>query len=632
MALTTDATELLGAGTARASMEWLRAAESADEYGLRLKFLQEQMGLLRDQQEASSGNLMGGLNFSGGIGGLVSSAMPEELTAALGPIGMIIGLIQNNPLTEFISSLGQAVGGIAQVALGMAAWTIFQDAASWVQNAVTQMFQLNNTMERFQSSWAYQFTPAGQNPLVQGKQIAAGLSEWTLKESLNLPFTRQDMLSSITALSKAGVSADAIKEYMPYIADIAATSVTMTGDPVSLSKAAYAIQGATHGMSRMLRYDLGIDPAELAKYGYTAEQPWMLLPALKQWAIDHNRSSSDATDSGGAAMTFATSTFWGEQSSFIDRLQNLGLEAGGYDNATATTRKGSLFDTLKTDLEHLSSWIDDHQTILQTIGTIFGKTLADTVNAITDAFRGLFNVFSDAGFGQNFLDFIQGIDAWLVNQTTPTITVDKSNGAPTVHHKGGAGGNTTDPTTTQISPMQQVGDTIGKIVTTNVLPALGQAWSALMLIIGPSIPVWQNVATDIVAFFKSFNPTDMAILTAAGMMLSGAIWAVAVGADALVKAAQGSKNILDLWAVSVQWLGRRIRELWQELDTLTGRLNNVAKALNPLQNIGNILHLGGGGGTSQTGGTGAHTDTHAAQTGLAVRAPGGANYAFGRFG
>lgn len=113
----------------------------------------------------------------------------------------------------------------------------------------------------------------------------------------------------------------------------------------------------------MLRYELHINPADLAPYGYVegkggkAGDPASFLPALYKW--------TQAKGYMGAASDIAHQTWWGEWSSFIDRIQNFQLDMGGAG-----------FAQLKTFLNDVSSWLDAHTSQLQGLADLLAGALA----------------------------------------------------------------------------------------------------------------------------------------------------------------------------------------------------------------------------------------------------------------
>lgn len=272
-----------------------------------------------------------------------------------------------NVFSGILGTLGQFAEQIGHVIETMVLWRSLDFVTSMIQEWTSALFDLNNTMERTQTSWEYLFG-TGNNATSQ--QMAQGLADWTKTASYSYPFTRQDMLGAINAAGMATNDPNLIKQYLPDIADIASTRTNFAGQPVTLQQAMYSLSMANEGQSRMLKYDLKINPEDLKKYGWdeNAHDFSNLLQALDKYNKAHNLT--------GAAQTIATTTWFGEWSSFEDRIQNLQLLLGQ-----------GVFENLKGDLNQFTEWWDAHQTQINAIGTWLANDLAGGIRAVSGAAR-----------------------------------------------------------------------------------------------------------------------------------------------------------------------------------------------------------------------------------------------------
>lgn len=393
-----DAQKLGGDATATQAKAYLDAATSLDDYKARLEALSAQMDYARASQDEMSSSA-GGMSFS-------LSGVTSALEDAAGPFGPLIGL-----LGQTVGQIGQFITQGVTLVATLATWTILQDATEWVHNLAEELFNLNVQTEKAVNGWQYLF---GRGNLAAGKQDATSLASWSATESMNIPFTRQDLISSISSLG-AKLNTQQVESFLPTIADIASTlgATAYGGQGVTLQQASRAIIMAMEGQTRMLKTDLNIDPRELIQYGLDATQtsmgvsikdPMTLITALENFA--------KARGLGGAAKEQATSTWWGEWSSFQDRIQNFLLNMGGTD-LSGNIRKGSLFSTLKTDLTGIANWLDAHNAQLTQIGDILGGTVASGLKAAGDAAEGLGEGLKKSGIGPDLLKMFQGLSSAL---------------------------------------------------------------------------------------------------------------------------------------------------------------------------------------------------------------------------
>lgn len=358
-----DAGAVMSAEQIEQAQAFLTSATSAEEYATRLRMLQAQLALVREQQEATAAS---GGAFGGILGGL------------------------SETVSGFVSQA-------TSMFVAMAGWQVFNDAANAVRNLADELFNLEVTTEKNVNAWQYLFG---------SKQAATGLAQWTSQFSMQVPFTRQDLIAATSTMgSMAGASQ--VEQFMPTLADLASTlgATAYGGQGLTLQQAAQAVIDFMMGRSMMLKQELKINPADLLKYGMQGDvtgmgvhlsDPMSVLTALEGY--------SQARGLSGAAAETATSTWWGEWSSFQDRIQNFLLQAGG-TNLAGTIRPGSLFADLKTQLDDLSHWIDSHSgqiskladTISKDLGGAFASAAKDAQGLLTGLRQS--GLFAGLGFG-----------------------------------------------------------------------------------------------------------------------------------------------------------------------------------------------------------------------------------------
>jgi hypothetical protein len=363
-----DALDALGPAYADQAAEFLNAATSADDYSARLSYLQAQIQLTTDAQQQNNAAMAENAGGAGALG----DAMGGLTGIVAGAISTFAGMM------------------ILQTVTGL-----LNDATTAAENFGQAMFDLNNTVQKEQTSWGYLLGGGGQNGIADASQ----LMNWSKTASYGVPYTRQDMLQAMTNLMTmpGGLGNQQIEQYLPILADIGATRAPNQ----SLGQITQAIMGAEMGYSRMLRYDLHINPADLEKYGLIIkkgtekiENPTQLLPALEGWA--------NANGYGGAAQKISTTTWWGEWSSFIDRIQNFQLTAGG-----------SMFGALQTDLNNLSAWMDKNAGTINTVATDLGNLVGAVVHLGTVSLGSLFKGLQDSGAGESVLKMMDALTGML---------------------------------------------------------------------------------------------------------------------------------------------------------------------------------------------------------------------------
>ncbi len=278
---------------------------------------------------AAANSTMG--NGPGGLGSLFSA-----LGQAVGEGGMAFDSFAGKVLGA-INPLNMLHSHIVQLLEVMAMWRLMEGGLKEIAGDIGQIVDLPKTGQYQEMAWKYQYGGGAK-----GQAMAQQVMGWTFNESLNMPYKRQDMNSAISVLNTLGLSPAGIEKYLPVIADIAASAGTnMYGQPITLQQAAMSIMGAGMGYTRMLKYDLKINPEELVKYGYTDTGNMAeLMSALQKYAQAHGRI--------GAAMDLAHNTLQGGMTSVQDRVQNFMIAAGGMTMSGATDPKGLLQGLMDT--------------------------------------------------------------------------------------------------------------------------------------------------------------------------------------------------------------------------------------------------------------------------------------------
>lgn len=300
------------------------------------------------------------------IGGFGQQAvrLGNAFQTAAGPIRAFGQHINNafQGLKSFAMQTASLVAGFS-----LANW--FMEATSKVKQLGDEMFNLNVQMQRNVFGWQYMYF--GAQPKDQRMASAQALAEWTKAYSYNVPFTRQDMIQAISILGATGMSAQDVENYMPMIADLAATQGAAKN--MNMFRTAWAVQDAMYGMTRMLRMDLSINPEELMSYGFddsTEEsRRSTLMPALKQFM--------QARGEQGAARDVAHQTWFGAWSSFQDRIQNFQIDTGK-----------AFFEAMQKGLSDFTAWWDSNQSIerhngpIDKIGQALSARLAGAVESV----------------------------------------------------------------------------------------------------------------------------------------------------------------------------------------------------------------------------------------------------------
>lgn len=392
MATVGEASKALGAATATSADGYVAAVAGAEQYTAQLEYLKAQLAETRarmEQMAATMGGVGGaGGAFVGGGGGTISlfSRLGDGVEMAAGK------------MLGFVEQAGAMVAGLVS-------FSVLNDVIQEVQGFTDALVQLNIQTEKNVYSWKY---------LYGGMQNAQSIAAWTKPFSMNIPYTRQDLLQAITNLAPMGLSPKGLEHYLPIIADLGATRAPN----LPLQQIAYAVMEATMGYTRMLKYELKINPRELVKYGLKEDNTGHItdvstfLPALENYA--------KAKGLLGASKDIAHQTFWGAWSSFIDRIQNFELDTGH-----------GLFGSLKKALVDLSSWIDTHADQIARFSDVIGTTLAGAFKNAADWVGQLMT-----GFGQSGLFGEGGALAFLMPHTGPTTYRQSHPNAPNASKKG----------------------------------------------------------------------------------------------------------------------------------------------------------------------------------------------------
>ena len=438
----------------------------------------------------------------------------EELatqTASAGPGGLMGAL---GGLWQGFQQGAGAVGGFAEKILGainplqlfhsnvmrlaevMMLWRAFEYGTRMIQDFIGAIAQLPVTMERTEMAWTYMFgmqvpgiaamtNPQQQFAAAQG--VSRNLAAWSAQYSYNIPYTRQDMLSSMSSLGAMGLSSQGVEHYLPVIADLASTVGTnLFGQPVDLSMASYAVLDASMGLSRMLRTQLRIPPENLVQYGYDANNPSTLLPALEKYSIAQHRTVYNAKGQDvGAAERMATSTWFGASSSWADRWQNFALDIGGYPAFgpdAGALRAGSPFDVARQGLISLNTFWDAHQSELNKLASFLSQTLGQGLKDVGQDALAFAHGVQGSGFPRMLGDMFQSLSHFLsdphaqanIQQVFTTIGTTVGNLAADLQPKvdaitkafseiqKGWSDLTTSLTPTNKSDAKAIGDTFGK--------------------------------------------------------------------------------------------------------------------------------------------------------------------------
>jgi hypothetical protein len=492
-------------------------------------------------------NALAQLNQAGNAGGQGMNL----LNGALGQLG--------GAFNSVIGFMGNFINNALQMATGMGLYNFFDSLTSKAYEFGQQMFDLNNTMERYQTSWEYLF---GTGNNAQSATMAQNLANWTKVQSYNYPFTRQDMLGAINAAGMGTQDPNLIKEYLPAVADIAATRTNMMGQPVTLQQAMMSLVQANMGYSRMLKYDLKINPNELKKYGWNEKGGDFanLMQALQKYDAAHNLT--------GAAQHIATSTFYGEESSFMDRIQNFQLEAGQ-----------GLFKGIKGDLNSFTAWWDAHQTQLNQFADFLGGKVASALHTVSNAAKDFavsgFNAFTGkGGVGGGIFGELGGIAGTYLKNGQQNV------GAALSGFTSGGGLQAIAKILDSIrrvlaDPNIQKGE---QIIAHLLGLALGAGLSAAATVLGK--------VADVITFIAGNKTALDGVLTVA-MIFAGFIagemveafvaWAVAMGTAAVAEAAVMWPVYLAVAAIAALTFG--IIELVQHWKDVTEWLGHVKDAL-----------------------------------------------------
>lgn len=425
-----QAQQALGASQAQGDAEFLNQATSAQDYADRLKLLQSSLGLYNAQQQATGAQAeQTGASLNNNLFGRTTSWLisfnqlmdaGRNFIGILQQVGSVAGSLTNTFTFGLPSAIGASLDALMQLptqALGM----LEQYGVPLGPQGIAASFDLNKTTEKTRVGWGYLFGGGGKlqtsgplaGQIVDPSGTAQQMMQWSSQESMNVPFTRQDMMAAMTSLGMVSrdkngnhLTASQVEQYLPVLSDIAATygSSAYGGQGVNLTQAAQAVRMASEGSARMLKWDLNINPDELLKYGLNAtgsgmglhiNDPSTLMPALEAFAKAHGVL--------GASATMESGTFSGEWSSFVDRLQNFGLQAGG-TNLDGTIRQGSMFSNLKNDLNDVSGWMSQNADKVSKLADTVAPLMGAGVSMGTSVLGGVFQGMSTGGVGNELID------------------------------------------------------------------------------------------------------------------------------------------------------------------------------------------------------------------------------------
>lgn len=399
-----QATQVLGADTAQQNLAWLAGQTGAKNYTDALTYLNAQLGFLKTQQDAfpeQTQNVGSAIknNLIGGFTGLAFSV--NQVVGFLGNMKDVAGGV-----VDAVMKIPNAVASIPMNFLS-SQLGVPTDPMQAVNAGLDESWQLNVNTQKNLGAWRYIYGSGGTEKNNQVDPKVAQLMQWTSTESFNLPYTRQDLINAITQLGRMGMSSEQVQNAIPALADLGVLNPNR-----DLTQAAMAVQGASMGYARMLRYDYGINPADLAQYGLSItgidhiNNPDQLLPALEKY--------EQARGLTGSAQYAATSTWWGSWSSFQDRIQNFLLQAGGTD-LSGNVQKGSFFGNMQSELEGVMHWMDDpnHLATIQHWADVISNGLGGAVKSTTSAIQGFFSGLQSSGAGNTILDGLTHFGDWL---------------------------------------------------------------------------------------------------------------------------------------------------------------------------------------------------------------------------
>ena len=330
-----------------------------------------------------------------------------------------------NQVIQFLGNMKDVLGGVTDMALQLPSLIMSIPMNFLSQNlgmpsspgaaldaGLNESWQLNVNTQKNMGAWRYLYGNGGNEALNAPDPVSQQLMNWTSTESYNLPYTRQDMVGAITAMGRMGMSASDVEKFLPTVADLGVLNPDR-----NLTQAAFAIQGAQNGYMRMLRYDYGINPKDLAPFGLditgqdTVTNPQDLLPALQKY--------EQARGLSGSAKYAATETWWGSWSSFQDRMQNFLLQAGGTD-LSGTVQPGSLFGNMQQGLESVTNWMDDpkHLSTITKFANTIQYDLGGGAKIAGNALLGLFQGMQQGGVGTVLFDDLNNFGAWINSPQT----------------------------------------------------------------------------------------------------------------------------------------------------------------------------------------------------------------------
>lgn len=465
----------------------------------------------------------------------------DATTSSANMHGTAIDSLTDKVGNAFTGALSRGVGALQsfgmqlmQVFETMTLWRIMDQVTGAIQNMTDAWFDLNVQTEKNVFTWRYLF-----NSIPTANMMA----EWTKSFSMNIPYTRQDLLNSITTLAGLNLTAPDIQHYLPMLASLGATRAPNA----NLSDIARYVAGAEYGRTMMLRYELHIDPKELEKYGYIeghggkAGDPKTFLPALYKWTQAHGYM--------GAAKDIAHETWWGEWSSFIDRIQNFQLDMGG---------KGFL--QLKTFLNDVADWLDKHTGEISHLADVLAGALAGGLKTAGEAAGEFFQALTGgkvSGVGGGIGSVVRGL-----GMSIGSVVGGVGGGF------GSAGGGAAIA-----DIFKQIGTALGSSGTQNALHTIG---SIIGMALGEGLKGIDTVVKGIMLFAQS--PAGHALgdllqavlgLIESGMKLLGVFSPVLglVGAlitlvgPVLVPAIELVTMAIQGWTEGLNWLETQIGKL-----------------------------------------------------------------------
>jgi hypothetical protein len=275
-----------------------------------------------------------------------------ELGAKAGEAGKGIGGF-GGILGEVGGGMGEFIGGLGEMFKMMAEWEIINKAAEWTKDLFTSMIDLNSEQQQMQIKLT---------ALTGSSGAAQKLLDWTNKFSLQIPYTRQDLMGFVTSLEAMGINA---QQAAPPLIDL---SALMGQDLPTAGQALLDVM--TEDRWTMWNRDMKVNKADLEKFGLDVKDgaagiQSTMIPALERWEKAHKAV--------GFAQKATFGTWSGLLNNILDVWQRFEQVAGK-----------PLFGVLQKELSQFANWILTHQAEVQHFAEILGNGLANAVKTVAN--------------------------------------------------------------------------------------------------------------------------------------------------------------------------------------------------------------------------------------------------------